>query len=75
MILENQRVQPTLIGIILDPADVTLPTELSQDWVGLVNTLHKYGTLLRLHTLHHLAGKRDKCKVLEILKLFTAVTC
>jgi len=59
-------VQPALIEVNFDHEDITLPTELSQDWVGLVNTLYKYGALLRLHTRHHLAGKRDKCKDFEI---------
>jgi hypothetical protein len=37
---------------------------------GAVNTLYKYGSLLRLHTQQHLAGKRDKCIAFEILKYF-----
>jgi hypothetical protein len=72
---QNYTVQPNLMEVILDHEDVALPTELSQDWVWLVNTLYKYGTLLRLHTLQHLAGKRDKRKAFEILKNFTALTC
>jgi hypothetical protein len=50
----------TLIEVTLDHEDVTLPTELSQDWVEPVNTLYKYGSVLRLNTLQHLARNRDK---------------